>query len=167
MSPHSPLVAPAAIGHGTCSQSGQHGDRRTQAVPGHSPSPTTIGSDRTVPDVRSKRTTRNGGPEPAKRATNPRAELQQRDPSARKVPRSGPTSQPKGRCTTHRSRRREARVPRVRWRPSGPLPHGHPARNTTTPCTTQYDSDLTPKAYRLGVETTTHQSAASGRRPGA
>ena len=60
-------------------------------------SPTTIGSDRTLPDVRSKRTTRNGGPEPAKRATNPRAVLPQWDPSARKVLRSGPTSQPKGR----------------------------------------------------------------------
>jgi hypothetical protein len=60
-------------------------------------SPTTIGSDRTLPDVWSKRTTRNGGPEPAKRATNPRWVLPQRDPPARKVPRSGPTSQPKGR----------------------------------------------------------------------
>jgi hypothetical protein len=62
-------------------------------------SPTTIGSDRTLPDVRSKRTTRNGGPEPAKRATDPRAVLPQWDPSAWKVPRSGPTSQPKGRST--------------------------------------------------------------------
>jgi hypothetical protein len=53
--------------------------------------------DRTLPDVRSRRTARNGGTEPAKRATNPRAVLPQRDPSARKVPRSGPTSQLKGR----------------------------------------------------------------------
>ena len=33
-----------------------------------------------------------GGAEPAKRATDPRAVLPQWDPSARKVPRSGPTS---------------------------------------------------------------------------
>ena len=93
------LAAPAERwgGFGTCAQSGQHGDRRTQAVPGHSPSPTTIGSRPDPADVRSKRTTRNGGPEPAKRATNPRRYSRNGIPSARKVPRSGPTSQPKGR----------------------------------------------------------------------
>jgi hypothetical protein len=42
-----------------------------------------------------KRTTRNGGLELAKRATDPRVVLPQRRPSARKVPRSGPTSLPR------------------------------------------------------------------------
>ena len=57
-------------------------------------SPTTIGLKRTLPDVQPRHTTRKGGPEPEKRATNPRAQLPQRDSPARKVPRSGPTSQP-------------------------------------------------------------------------
>ena len=42
-----------------------------------------------------ERTTRNGGLELTKRATDPRAVLPQRDPSALKVPRSGPTSLPR------------------------------------------------------------------------
>jgi hypothetical protein len=42
-----------------------------------------------------ERTTRNGGLELAKRATDPRVVLPQKDPSARKVPRSGPTSLPR------------------------------------------------------------------------
>ena len=42
-----------------------------------------------------ERTTRNGGLELPKRATDLRVVLPQRDPSARKVPRSGPTSLPR------------------------------------------------------------------------
>ncbi len=61
-------------------------DNMETAVPKLLSSPTTIGSDRTLPDVRPKRTTRNGGPEPAKRATNPRAVLPQRDLGAEGAP---------------------------------------------------------------------------------
>ena len=45
----------------------------------------------------------------------------------------------------------------------GIAPTWTPGAETTTPCTTQHDFDSTPKAYRLGVETTTHQSTASGQ----
>ena len=57
-----------------------------------------------------------------------------------------------------------AQVPGVRRTPTGLLSYSdNPAR---TPPLLEL-SDSTPKAYRLGLETTTHQSAASGQRPGA
>jgi hypothetical protein len=94
------LAAPAERrgGFGTCAQSGQHGGQRTPAVPELS-SPSTIGKTGPCPTCRSERTTRNGGPEPTKRATIPRAVLPYRDPPARTVPRSGSTSQPRDSST--------------------------------------------------------------------
>jgi hypothetical protein len=154
----------------------------TGAYPAHRLS----AQDRTLPDVWSKRTTRNGGPEPAKRATNPRRYSRNGIPSARRVPRSGPTSQPKGRSNPSDSDqlpperpgsqsdaaaarhhgagggRREYRdcvgSPRACFRKRTTRRGNHLSRNYP---------DSTPKAYRLGLETTTHQSAASGQRPGA
>ena len=128
-----------------------------------------------------RRTTRKGGPEPAKRATNPRAMLPQRDSPARKVPRSGPTSQPKGRLNPSVSDRplppdhpgsqsdaaaaqrigagggrREYRECAGKLQPTGTAPaQGHPGAETASLGTTHHDSDSTPKAYRLGLETTT------------
>ena len=64
---------------------------------GSSPAHRLSAQDRTLPDVWSKHTTWKGGPEPAKRATNPRRYSRNGIPSARKVPRSGHTSQPEGR----------------------------------------------------------------------
>jgi hypothetical protein len=140
-------------------------------------SPTTIGFDRTLPDVRSRCTTRNGGPKPAKRATNPRAVPPQRDPPARKVPRSGPTSQPKGRLNPLDSDRLPPKQPgsqsdaaaarrigagggRREYRECA----GNPWDRSRTWTSRRgnrlsrhhsHDSDSTPKAYRLGLETTT------------
>ena len=59
-----------------------------------STSPTTIGSDRTRPDVQQTHDSERG-PRACQADTDPRVVLPQRGPSARKVPRSGPTSLPR------------------------------------------------------------------------
>jgi len=74
-------------------KSGQRGGQRTQLYL------TNLAlrlSARPDPARRAGATTRlgTGDPEPAKQATTPRAALSSRDPRARVVPRSGPTSSP-------------------------------------------------------------------------
>ena len=52
--------------------------------------------------------------------------------------------------------------------PRGPVPtHGRPGAETTSPRISQYDSDSTPKAYRLGLETTTRPVNRFRSMPGA
>ncbi len=85
------LAAPAERrgGFGTCAQSGRQGDQRTQpylSLPAHRL------SARPDPTRRTHNSER-GAPSSVKRTTIPRAALPQRDPPARTVPRSGPTSQ--------------------------------------------------------------------------
>ena len=71
--------------------------------------------------------------------------------------RLGPASQSDAAAARHMgagSGRREYRE--CAGDPRGLVPtHGHPGAETTSPCISQYDSDSTPKAYRLGLETTT------------
>ena len=141
----------------------------TGAYPAHRLS----AQDRTLPDVLERCTTRNGGPEPAKRATIPRAVLPQRDPPARTVPRSGSTSQPRDTSTLptrtgylpsdlalslmpqlHNAMEQEpgGESSRTVWIPTGPAPaHGRPGADTTF----LELPESTPKAYRHGPETTT------------
>ena len=119
------------------------------------PSPSTIGKTGPGPTCWRHHTTRNGGPEPAKQATIPRAVLPQRDPPARTVSRSGSTSQPRDSPTLdsdrpppgkpgsqsdavaarrHGSRSREAKVSGTRGYPRGQLPHtDDPARTPPFP----------------------------------
>ena len=75
------LAAPAERwgGFGTCAQSGQRGDRRTQAVPGSLQAQRQSAQTGPGPTC-GKRTTRNGGLELAKRATDPRVVLPPRGP---------------------------------------------------------------------------------------
>jgi hypothetical protein len=107
------LAAPAERwgGFGTCAQSGPQGDCRTQAVPGDSPAQRLSARTGPCPTCGQDARLGKGGPEPAKRATNPRAVLPQWDPSARKVPRSGPTSQPKERLNPSVSDRLPPELP--------------------------------------------------------
>ncbi len=141
----------------------------TRATPAHRLS----AQDQTLPDVLERRTTRNGGPKPAKRANIPRAVLPQRDPPARTVPRSGSTSQPRDSSTLptrtgylpsdlalslmpqlHDAMKQEPGGESfgTAWIPTGPAPtYGRPGADTAFPEL----PDSTPKAHRLGPETTT------------
>ncbi len=125
------------------------------------------------------------GPEPAKRATIPRAVLPQRDPPARTVPRSGSTSQPKGHLYPSDSDRLPPERPGSQSDAAAARRHGagtgrrefrdcvdtHGACSRTRTTRRGYHLPGTARLDAQGLSTRAGDyhpsSAASGQRPGA